>query len=532
MKARFLFLYFLLFLAFGVLAFRLFSLTILRGAYFREVADGQRVRVNKIVASRGVFFDRKGRPLVRNIPVFKECDKETKKCRVISRDEALELEAQNKDVNLIVGVGREYPYREAMAHLLGYLGEATEDEVKSGKWALGDMVGRTGLEEQYEGLVKGQDGGELVEVDTFGVILRKIGKKEPISGQDVFLSLDLNLQKVAYEAMEGRPGAVVVTNPQTGEVLALVSSPSFDPNLLVSVGQSGGDKIAQIFNNPDKPMFNRALGGVYPPGSTFKIVTSTAGLEEGKITAETKVEDTGQIVIGSYRFANWLFTRNGGTEGQINVVRALARSTDTFFYKVGEYVGAEKLSSWSKRFGLGQTTEVDLPGEAVGFLPDPAKGEWFLGNTYHLAIGQGFLGLTPLQVNRMTQVVANGGKLCPLSLRVKERESERERECQEVGVKPETLKIVTEGLKQACSSGGTAGVFFNFAPQVACKTGTAEFNDPKGRTHAWFTAFAPLDPSAGRAEIVVTALVEAGGEGSSVAAPIAKKVMEEYFRDK
>ncbi|MDP3888871.1 MAG: penicillin-binding transpeptidase domain-containing protein [bacterium] len=541
MKLRFTFLYLILFVLFGVLLFRLFNLTLVSGAHNRELADGQRIRVHKIVAPRGVIFDRNGKALVRNVPVFKKCTPLRQdfagqvKCEEVSRDDALKMEVENKDSDLITEVGREYLYGEAMAHLLGYLGEATEGEVRGGKWGVGSLVGRTGIEQQYEDQLSGQDGGELVEVDTHGVILRKIGRKEPVPGKNIFLSIDADLQKAAYDALEGKKGAVVASDPNTGQVLALVSSPSFDPNVFAPASsrlRGASERARKILNDQNLPMFNRAIGGAYPPGSTFKIVTTTAGLEEGKITPQTEIVDTGELVVGVFSFSNWYYTRSGKTEGSINVIRALARSTDTFFYKLGEMTGAPKIVDWAKKYGVGQISGIDLPGETAGQIPDPSH-DWFLGNTYHLAIGQGALGLTVLQDNTMTNVVANGGKLCQPSVVMRSGKGEvesgkkdvRSEICEDIGIKKETLDTIREGLKEVCSPGGTAGVFFNFVPQTACKTGTAEYNDPSGNTHAWLTSYAPYD----KPEISVTALVEAGGEGSVVAAPIAKKVMEQYF---
>lgn len=518
-SGRILFFYALLTLAFGILFFRLFDLTIAQGERNRELAEGQRIRLRKIIAPRGIIFDSKGRPLVRNVPIYKKCSAKggsNVECRIISREEALKMEAGGREADLVVEVGREYPYGEAMAHLLGYLGETTEEEVVSKKGELGRLVGRTGIEEQYEGLLRGKDGGELVEVDTHGVTVRKIGRREPTPGQDLTLSIDLDLQLAAWEALKGKKGAIVAQNPQNGQVLALVSSPSFNPSNITD----------KVLNDENHPLFNRAISGAYPPGSTFKIITSVAGLEEKKIDAQTKIEDTGQIVIGQYRYANWYFTQYGKTEGVIDLVRAIKRSTDTFFYKVGELVGARKLVVWGKSFGLDRISGIDLPGEIEGFMPDPTSGDWFLGNTYHLSIGQGSLGLTPLQVNLMTSVIASRGKLCRPKVAEQATGNKQQSDCLDLKLKPETLRLITEGMKEACSIGGTAFPLFDFSPQVACKTGTAEFGDPADRTHAWLTAFSPPD----KPEIVVTALVEAGGEGSSVAAPIVKQVLEEYFR--
>ncbi|MFC1727824.1 penicillin-binding transpeptidase domain-containing protein, partial [Patescibacteria group bacterium] len=430
---------------------------------------------------------------------------------------------------------------------------------------LAGQLSAVGVEQKYNEILTGQDGGEIYEVDTRGARVRVIDRQEPTPGNDLNLTIDAELSKVAYEALEGRPGAVVVSRADSGQVLALVSSPSFDPHLFIypqvsnifhSRGEAGttpGDEeILALFEDVQKPMFNRSIGGTYPPGSTFKIVSATAGLEEEKINGQTLIEDTGVIKVGAYSYSNWLFTKYGRTEGEINVVRAIQRSTDTFFYKVGEMLGAESLGNWAKAFGLGRLTEIDLEGEVEGLVPSPDWKEevigerWFLGNTYHLAIGQGDLLLTPLQVNMMMSVVANDGWLCRPSLmqnakitrprpdEVKKNQNENvkiKNNCKDLQLKAETLRLVKEGLVGACSPGGTAEIFFEFEPQVACKTGTAEFGPVKASgyrdTHAWLTAFVPAD----KPEIVVTALVEGGGEGSEVAAPIVKKVIEKWFEE-
>ena len=503
---------------------RLFELQVILGAKNRAIAEGNRIRKVVEPAPRGIIYDRHGQPLVRNVPIYRlrqeDCLPEEGDCfGVITREEALKIEAQGGEAaeRLRVDVGRDYLYGAALAQVLGYLGEADKEEVSGGVYQLGALVGRTGVEEIYDQTLRGQDGGEIFEVDSQNNKIRQIGKIEPVSGEDLHLSIDGDLSKIAFEALSGQKGAIVATDVQTGEVIVLVSSPSFNP-----------DKIeAKVLTDPELPMFNRAIGGVYPPGSTFKVVTAVAGIEEGKVDEQTIYEDTGQIKIGDYTYRNWYFTQYGRTEGAIDLVKAIKRSTDTFFYKVGEWVGATKLAQWARAFGLGRETGIDLPGEVTGLVPDPdwkeaVKGErWFLGNTYHFAIGQADLLTTPLQVNQMTSIIASQGRLCqPQVKRLTEVN------CQDLQLKPLTLKMVGEGMKQACSPEGTAFPFFEFSPQVACKTGTAEFNDPEGRTHAWLTAFAPVDDP----EIVVTALVEAGGEGSDVAAPMVKKVMEAWFK--
>ncbi|MCJ7829584.1 hypothetical protein MUP50_00645, partial [Patescibacteria group bacterium] len=408
----------LLMVGFLVLVGRLFELQIIFGNKNRALAEGNRIKREILAAPRGIIYDRNGKELVRNVPIYRKLRMDTvprsgiplrgREWIIISREEALGMEAKGETENLRMDIARDYLYSEALAHVLGYLGEANEEEVKSGKYKAGDLVGRMGVEEQYDNLLRGQDGGEVYEVDTHGRKIREIGKVDPILGKDLYLSLDADLSRVAYEVLEGRPGAVVATEVKTGQLLVLVSSPSFNPN----------DITQQILSDPALPFFNRAIGGAYPPGSTFKVVTAVAGLEEGKIDENTTWTDTGEIRVGDYSYKNWYFTQYGKTEGTINLVKAIKRSTDTFFYKVGEWVGPKKLSQWALAFGLGKKTGVDLPSEVTGFVPTPEwkekfKGErWFLGNTYHFAIGQGDILTTPLQVNMMTSVIASNGRLC------------------------------------------------------------------------------------------------------------------------
>lgn len=533
-------------MVFFLLGLRLFQLQILQGSKYRQLAEGNRIQKIKIAGSRGIIFDRHGETLAKNLVVFK-IKKGTEE-KIIDRDEALKLQAEGNDQNLFLDFSREYSQGETFAHAVGYLGEASEEEVRSKKlkarsYEIGDWVGRTGIEEYYDGELRGQDGGELVEVDTWGKILRRIGRVEPTRGKNLTLTIDGDLQRIAAQQMRGKKGAVVATNPKNGEVLILYSSPSFDPNYFVNKGSDGVIKDL-ISDQENRPLLDRAISGIYPPGSTFKIITATAGLEEKKITRNTLINDPGVITIGGYHYANWLFTSHGRTEGEIDIVRAIKRSTDTFFYQVGELVGVEKLVSWAGKFGLDKIFGIDLGGEIAGFVPttewkQKVKNEpWFLGNTYHLSIGQGDLALTPLGVNLMTSVIANDGRLCrPRMLKVSSAEGIDS--CREVGAQRQTINVIKEGMVGACSEGGTAASFVNFKPQVACKTGTAEYlENGKTKTHAWFTVFAPAfaEASTGKPaekpEIALTVLVEGGGEGSSVSAPIAKEILKEYFKEK
>ncbi|MFH1840743.1 MAG: penicillin-binding transpeptidase domain-containing protein [Candidatus Shapirobacteria bacterium] len=491
------FFYFLLFICFLLFLVRLIELQLIFGGRYRALADGNRIRQLVIPAPRGLIYDRNDQPLVANRPLYRLCESEDK-CQEISRDEALKLQAEGSATaeQIRLSLFRYYPFGRALAHVLGYLDH--------------DGQPQTGLEKYYHDWLEGQDGGELIEVDTFGQRVRDLGRREALPGRDLYLSLDANLSKIAFEALAGYRGAIVVTEAKTGQVLALASSPSFDPNQIEP----------SLLSDEDKPFFNRALSGAYPPGSIFKIITAAAGLEEGKIKGQTLYTDEGVIRVGDFVYRNWYFTQYGRTEGAINVVRALTRSTDTFFYKVGEWLGAEALIGWAEKFSLGNSTGIDLPAESTGHLPSLSQ-KFYLGNLYHLAIGQGDLLITPLQANLIAVVIATDGRLCLPKIQ------SGESTCQDLDLKKETLDLIKEGMIGACSSGGTAYPLFDFQPRVACKTGTAEYGDKEGKTHAWLVAFAPVDEP----QIVVSVLVEGGGEGSSVAAPMAKKILEAWFRE-
>lgn len=524
---------------FLILLGRLFQLQVVKGKENMFLADNNRARRLVIRAPRGLLTDRHGDILVQNTPVFlikNDKGEDTE----ISREKALELQAQGKNVTIVIK--RNYLDSDNFSHLIGYLGEVSAKELGIEKLDLKgyfqrSLIGRSGVEDWYEEELKGKDGSELLEIDTSGKIVRSINRVLPIPGKTLTLAVDKKLQSIAASQMEGKKGAVVATNPNTGEVLVFYSSPSYDLNIF-SDQKRNKELVSLIKDEDNMPLLNRVIAGLYQPGSTFKIVTSIAGLEEGKITANTLINDPGVLEVAGFKYANWYFTQYGRTEGEVNLVKAISRSTDTYFYKLGEFIGIENLAKWAKTFGLNQKFGIDLAGELPGFVGTPewkekTRGEsWFLGNTYHMAIGQGDLSLTPLGVNLMTGVVANGGKICkPRVLRIGSENTPHGIECRDIGIKKEYLDLVKKGMIGACLPGGTAYPFFSFTPQVACKTGTAEVGDDGKTTHAWFTVMAPADPPAGGPQIVLTVLVEHGGEGSAVAAPIAKEILKEYFRE-
>ncbi len=503
-----------LFVSLFILLWRLFDLTLIQGHRLRALAEGNRTRELIRHAARGRILDRTGKVLADNIP-------------------AIRMNGNYSESDY----ARKYPDGTSTFHVIGYTGEISKEELLDPYFQLrgyqpGDRLGRMGAEAVFEERLRGKDGKELVEITSSGEVTRTLGRVEEIPGEDRELSLDRGLAIAVQNAFpEGEKGAVIVSRPMTGEILSIYSSPSLDMNIFAqSLPQNTYEALAQ---SPDRPMFNRGIGGVYPPGSTFKIITSLAGLEEGAISDKTLIEDVGILKIGPYSFPNWYFTQYGKTDGLVDVIKALQRSNDIFFYKTGEATGITKLSAWAKRLGLGTALGIELPGEAVGLMPDPfwkatqfdsevdkevRNDQWYLGDTYHVSIGQGYLLVTPLQVNAWTNVIANKGKLCKPTI-------EKISNCKDLRIKGETIDLITEGMKRACLPGGTGWPLFNFSVPVACKTGTAEFGDPQDRTHAWFTAFAPIvEP-----EISVTVLVEGAGEGSDKAAPIAKKILEEWF---
>lgn len=523
---------------FLILFFRLFFLQILRGEENLKRSQENRIKLLTIHAPRGMIFDRNGKILATNVPGFRLIEEE--KISFMDYETALSLEP--KGVFLEVDAIRSYPENELFAHALGYISEISKEELSLPEfltYKLGDRIGRTGIEETFEKYLRGRNGRMIVEVDALGHELQVLGEEKPKSGLNLYLTIDADLQKVAYSSLkvglekaDSSAGAVVVQNPSNGQVLSLVSLPSFDPNLFTR-GKAG---VTSIFSNPLSPLLNRVTAGLYPPGSVFKIVTSTAGLLTGKINKNTRFEDTGIMYLGPYSFANWYFTSYGKKEGLVDLVKAIKRSNDIFFYKVGQLVGEEKLAEFARLFGLGEKTGIDLPFEKAGLVPTSAWKEkemglpWYPGDTLHMAVGQGNVLTTPLQVSNMTSVVANGGVLYKpfLGLRVENGEQDSvfgPRIIRENLAGKEDLGLIREGMRQACADGGTGWPFFDFSPEVGCKTGTAEFGDPQDKTHAWFTVFAPFE----NPEIVVTVLVEGGGEGSSVAAPIAKEILGYWF---
>lgn len=534
---------------FFVIFVRLFHLQIVQGKQNRELADGNRIHVKKIYAPRGVIFDRNGKVLAANSPGFRLVDKETKRSKFITREEALELEVRNdpRALDLEVDSIRSYPLEEKTAHLVGFVGEISQEQLNNQQfkeYSLGDRVGQSGIEAYYENILRGKDGGEIIEVDSTGKKIRTLRRNTPIPGQNIYLTIDADLQVQIYdrlkeisESVKSCCAAAIAQDPTNGQVLALVSLPSFSPNSFTK--ERNDAAIAELFSRADSPILNRVITGTYPPGSTYKIVSSIAALASGKITPQTQIEDTGEIFLGPFRFTNWYFTQYGRTDGPVNLVKALKRSNDTYYYRVGETIGEQVLIDWSRSLYLGKRLGIDLPGEETGLVPDNEwkvnniGQPWYPGDTLHLSIGQGFLLTTPLQVSGLISFIANDGRLYRPQLALKVTFEDKIMSKFEPQllvsdlVSKDYINVVKKGLEEVTQDGGTAWPFLNFPIQTAGKTGTSEFGHPQNKTHAWYTSYAPVsDP-----KIALTVLVEAGGEGSSVGGSVSKEIYRWYFSE-
>jgi penicillin-binding protein 2 len=517
----------ILVLVFGILFARVFELQVIKGAYYQNLADGNRVRRVAITAPRGNIYSNEGKVLVGN--------KTIKKMLSFKPDVGFEILDiwGDEDGEIVDFPVRDYKLGENFSHVSGYVGEISSNELgkvnplcpEKRAFKMGDLIGRSGLESFYNCLLTGVDGEELVEVDSFGNKIRTLGIRKPIAGEDLVTNINYEIQAQILALMEGKKGSILVSDTQ-GRIKAMASSPSFDPNAFVSKENT---KIENYLKSEDLPMLNRNISGTFQPGSIYKPIISTALLEEGVVNSEYLYNDQGYIEIktlyGDFRYRNWYFTQYGGVEGNIDITRALSRSTDTFFYETGGKLGIDKIVEWSGKFGLGSKTGIDLPGEIQGLIPTPewkerVKGErWFLGNTYHLSIGQGDMLVTPIEIHNALAAIASDGVLC-------EPRIAGDGVCSKLNISKESLDLVREGMLKACQSGGTGYTFFDAPIQVGCKTGTAQTNDPV-KTHAWFVFFAPFD----NPEVVVTVFVERGGEGSRDAGPIAREIYDLIFKD-
>lgn len=516
---------------------RLFYLTVVEGSGNRVLAENNRVRLVREEPFRGRIMASDGTTLaVSETRYFltRGVDRQE-----ISQNQVQELESAGlagEDFSGELGkIEREtvrvYPSGEISAHVTGYTSLVQKEDLDSNAKLSGrDFVGRLGVEEAYDNLLRGEAARKIIEVDALGKTVSILGATEGLRGADITLSIDWGLQKKSFEVLSAQlkklnltSGSVIITEPVSGRILTMVSLPSYDPS-----------DVGRDVANEKKPLFNRAISGTYPPGSVFKIVTAFAGLESGAVRRDFEVEDVGVFELGGLKFGNWYFLTYGGRDGVLAFGRAIARSNDIFFYRLGEKTGVSALHNQAVKLGFGQATGVDLPGEASGLVPDEVWKEaalgdsWFLGDTLHMAIGQGFVLATPIQVNRMTDFVANGGRIVKpyVVWGVKPQNGQEiivNPSASDVLVNAENMDLIRDGMRMACEKGGTGWPFFEAKYKVGCKTGTAE--KTQGDPHAWFSAFAPYDGP----KVAITVIIENGGEGSSVAGPVAKEILDWYF---
>lgn len=567
-----------------VLLIRLWDLQIMRGSEMRKLSEQNRIRVKKIVAPRGIIYDRTGKVLADTRPSFNiyltpedirdfsqtvdglarllTCDREEiiEKMKAASgmppsfpikiksdipMDEVARVEAHRvyiPGVSIQIEPKRNYPYGAAFAHVIGYVSEISDEELKNKKkhkdYSPGDYIGKYGLERSYENDLRGVDGEKRVEVDAIGREVRTLDVVDPIPGHSLHLNLDLELQLSADKALEVRKGAAVALNPKTGGVLVLASRPGFDPNLFASgISKKDWQKIAL---DKAHPLQNRAIQGGYPPGSTFKILTAMQALELGVINERTTFTCGGGFAYGNRVFKCW---KKGG-HGTTSVHRAIVESCDVFFYNVGLKLGVDRIHEFGTVVGLGRVTGIDLPNEQKGLLPSTEwkkkryNQPWYEGETVSVAIGQGAVWLTPVQLAQLSSFVANDGKNFKPQIvnRIVSTEGKVVKTFEpvvnaDVKFKTGVLKIVKDGMRGVVNEpGGTAGASRLQNVLMCGKTGTAQAGSDKVKLgdHAWFIAYAPAED----ASIAMAILVEHGLHGSSAAAPIAKGITETLFKVK
>lgn len=564
-----------------VLLLRLWYLQILEGNRYLTLSLNNRLRLRTVEAPRGFILDRNGDILVENRPTFdlyatpEDVVNASEVAAVLAeilRVSPSDIEARlaegrarpyqplllRKDlepamlvaveerrldlpgVNLRIRPIRAYPSGGIAANLLGYVSEINQTQLQREEYQdfrPGEYLGQSGVERRFDAFIRGVDGGEQIEVDARGRALRLVSRIEPRSGANILLTIDRKIQEAAEAAFAGKKGTVVAMNPTTGEILALVSRPSYDPNLFAQ--RISGEDWQRIATDAGHPLQNRAFQAQYPPGSIFKLIVAIAGLESGALTPDTKVHCNGVFHLGNVKFDDW---KKGG-HGTLNLRQAIVNSCNIFFYQAGLKVGIEEIVRVSKAFGLGEPPGLGLGDEVKGHLPNPqpkkrGQPSWSAGNTVVSSIGQGLVVTSPMQLLAMVSAIANGGTLyrphvvkrvTALSGEVlEEYEPEAVRK---VGVNPETLAFVRQAMLGVVQEGTGAkakvpGVL------IGGKTGTAQVVK-KGeekrhadlKDHAWFASFAPVD----NPRIAVVVLVENGGFGGQVAAPIAKAVYEAAF---
>ncbi|MDO5786617.1 MAG: penicillin-binding protein 2 [Phascolarctobacterium sp.] len=575
-------------LLFAILLGRMMYLQLWRGDYYTKQSDGNRLRQSRIIAPRGLIFDKDGKELVNNLPGYavvlqKQADykpetlehlsgllhipvadikKKIKESQnyyepiMLKSDLTLEMVTKIEEqcrympeVMLSVQPIRNYPYKELAVHALGYVGEVSSYEIEKGLFknvTQGSIVGKSGLEKSYDKILRGEDGSFMEEVDVAGNVVKHYDSVQPVPGKNLQLTLDYRLQKSLEDftdkhlaflrrsglAPRARAAAVVALDPRNGAVRAMVSRPGYDPNLFVH-GISSKD-WNRINNDDAYPLNNKVISGEYPPGSTFKIVTGSAAFELNKVGLNEPIYDG-----GFHPLVPTMGNAGGEVLGWLTFITALAMSDNVYFYELGNRVGIDNIAKYARIYGFGQKTGIDLEGESRGLVASKQvkreiwDEDWRLGDTFNAAIGQGFNLTTPMQLSVMLSIVANGGtKYQPylvdsiLNADGTLFEKPKRTEGKHIEVSQQTIDYMRQGMSATTREGGTASYFSTLPKPIAGKTGTAE--NSHGRDHGLFVAYGPVEDP----ELVVVCIVEQGGFGSTAAGPIVYKAFEEFFKER
>ncbi|MDD3640345.1 MAG: penicillin-binding protein 2 [Atribacterota bacterium] len=458
--------------------------------------------------------------------------------RDLDKEQIVAIEEQKykfKGTILTVQPERKYLYDSLASHILGYVNEISVDELKSTGYSHlsgGDIVGKSGIERYYDSYLRGEKGNKEVEIDALGREVLTLEEIEPIAGNDIFLTIDSHLQAFIENMIIGEKSAIIVSEVQTGKILAMVSQPGYNPNIFTQ--QISVEQWQEISQSTENILCNRNIQSIYPPGSIFKLVTAIAVLEEGLVNLNEKIYCPGYFELGDSRFKCWRETGHGNQ----TFLEAISNSCNVFFYNMGQRLGIDKLSQYAAMLGLGEKTGIDLPGELEGLLPSQDWKKrtlnqiWFPGDTVNLSIGQGYLVTTPFQIHTMLSIIVNDGiKYRPYHVEkiISQSGELVEQFMPEImgktDISAETFQTVKKGMKMVIESGtGKNAQVENM--EVAGKTGTAQ--NSHGENHAWFVGYAPYqDP-----EICITVFVEHGGDGSQAAAPLAREIIQEYFINK
>lgn len=555
-----------------------FWLQILKSAYFKELSKENLFQIIEIAAPRGEILDRSGKILAEtrasfSVAIIKEFSRDIKtSLRRLSELLKIPLSTveerfnrfsdyppfkplilvENLDIKevsffeahrrdwpefiVIPEAVRFYPFSQMTAHITGYVGEISSRELRLfPELNMGDIVGKKGLERYYDKLLRGEKGEQVVEVDSLGRNMGVVREKRPRKGYSLILTLDMDLQRKAWRLLSGKKGTIILMNPDNGEILALASSPSFDPNLFSRRFER--EKILAVLRSPDKPLFTRAIQGGYPIGSTFKLVVAVAGLHFKVITPFTTFFCPGYFVFGGKTFRCW----QAGGHGKVNLFSAIQHSCNVYFYNLGDKLGVDRIAEVAFRLNLGKPTGIDLAGEASGLVPtskwkeEKVGVEWYPGETISLAIGQGYLKATPIQLAVMVSAIANRGWY-PVPHLLKCAVKKGKRICYRIKrvdtrIEPEVFQVVAEGMKRVVNGEGTGRAARLKTVQVCGKTGTAQVvsaeSPVKIKPHSLFVGFAPCE----NPQVVIAILIENAGAGGEVAAPLAREMLNFYFEN-